>query len=295
MANSGCRSSEPAAQPPSHQLSLEPDAADQRHDPPGRRPAACHCGRRPHDGRRSGDHRMLRPDRSGPRTSSPRCRIELVTAAARRSTPARGPRFPLPDDIFQLRVSLIDVEPLIWRRLLVAKDVTLPRLHPILQAAMGWTNSHLHQFRLGDVSFAEPHPDYEPGPIDYRNIRLNQIAPRRGSTCIYEYDFGDGWEHLLEVEDELPIDTVRDPVPRCLGGARACPPEDCGGPFGYAEFLEAIRNPKHPEHDHMLEWADPEFDPERFDPDRVNRGLARYATRPTLPPGRRDARRRSSS
>ncbi len=206
----------------------------------------------------------------------------------------RGPRFPLPDDVFQLRVSLIDVEPPVWRRLLVAQDVTLPRLHSILQAVMGWTNSHLHQFKVGDVCFAEPQNEFEPGPIDYRRIALNQIAPRRGSTCVYEYDFGDSWEHFIEVEDELPTDTVRGPVPRCLGGERACPPEDCGGPLGYAEFLEAIRNPQHPEHDDYLGRADAEFDPERFHVDRVNRALSRYSTRPRPAPRGGASRGRSS-
>jgi len=105
-------------------------------------------------------------------------------------------------DIFQLRVSLVDVDPPIWRRLLVPQDVALPRLHAILQVAMGWTDSHLHQFKVGELRFAEPDDEHEPGPIDYRRITLDQIAPRRGSTCIYEYDFGDSWDHLIEVEDE---------------------------------------------------------------------------------------------
>lgn len=203
------------------------------------------------------------------------------------------PRFSQPDDIFQVRVTLVDVEPPIWRRLLVPQGLTLPRLHAVLQVVMGWTNSHLYQFKVGDVCFAEPHEEFEPGPIDNRRITLNQIAPRRGLTCIYEYDFGDGWEHLIEVEDELPVETVAGQVPRCVGGTRACPPEDCGGPYGFAEFLQAIRNPDHPEHDGYLEWAGREFDPEAFDLEGVNRVLARYARRPRA--GRRasPARRRS--
>jgi len=206
---------------------------------------------------------------------------------------ARSLRFRQPDDIFQLRVSLIDIEPPIWRRLLVPQNLTLPRLHTLLQAVMGWTDSHLHQFKIGDVSFAEPHDEFEPASIDYRRVTLNQIAPRRGSTCIYEYDFGDSWDHLIEVEDELPAETVTGPLPRCLAGERACPPEDCGGPGGYAEFLEAVRDPSHPEHDGHLEWAGDDFDPERFDLDSVNRILARYAPRRKREPNARPARRRS--
>ncbi len=207
----------------------------------------------------------------------------------RPSRGAQGARFSLPDDVFQLRVSLIGIEPPIWRRLLVPQDVTLPRLHTILQVMMGWTNSHLHQFRVGDVTFAEPHDDFGPSPIDHRRVTLNQIAPRRGSTCTYEYDFGDGWNHLIEVEDELPAETVTTPVPRCLGGERACPPEDCGGPYGYADLLEAVADPKHPEHDTYLEWAEG-FDSERFDVDGVNRILEGFAPRkrePRVRPARR--------
>lgn len=189
-------------------------------------------------------------------------------------------RFPEPDDVFLLRVSLIGVKPAIWRRLLVPKDVLLPQLHPILQVAIGWTNSHLHRFMLGDVAFAEPSEEDElPGPIDYRRITLNQIALRRGSTCVYEYDFGDGWEHLIEVEEELPAKAVRIVVPACVAGERACPPEDCGGPYGYAELLKALRRPRHPEHESALEWAGRGFDPEAFDIVRVNDALARFAAR----------------
>jgi hypothetical protein len=119
-------------------------------------------------------------------------------------------RFRQPDDVFQLRVTLIDIAPPIWRRVLVPQDISLPNLHGILQAAMGWTDSHLHQFKVGDVHFAEPSDeDYEPVPIDYRRIALNQVTRHKGSTCIYEYDFGDGWEHLIELEDEVPADAGR--------------------------------------------------------------------------------------
>ncbi|MBI2323981.1 MAG: plasmid pRiA4b ORF-3 family protein [Chloroflexi bacterium] len=196
------------------------------------------------------------------------------------SQPARSLRSPQPDDVFQLRVSLMGINPPIWRRVLVPQDVTLPQLHVILQIVMGWTNSHLHQFKVGDVVFAEPHQEHEPGPIDYRRITLNQIAPRRGSTCVYEYDFGDSWDHLIAVADELPVETVSFPVPRCLEGERACPPEDCGGAYGYADLLRALRSPRHPEHDGSIEWLGPDFDPERFDLERVNDGLARFAPRP---------------
>ncbi|MBO0703413.1 MAG: plasmid pRiA4b ORF-3 family protein [Candidatus Dormibacteraeota bacterium] len=179
--------------------------------------------------------------------------------------------------MFQIKVSLLDVAPRIWRRLLVPQDVSMPRLHRILQLAMGWTDSHLHQFRVGELRFAEPDDEQlEPRPIDYRRIALNQLAPQRGSTCVYEYDFGDGWEHLIEVEEELPVETVSGAVPRCLAGERACPPEDCGGPGGYAEVLVALSDAGHPEHDQWCEWAGPAFDPAAFDMETINRALRRF-------------------
>lgn len=184
-------------------------------------------------------------------------------------------RFRQPDDVFQLRITLMDVEPPVWRRLLVPQDVNLPRLHAILQVTMGWTNSHLHQFKIGDVRFGEPDPDFDPlpQPIDYRGIRLNQIAPQQGSTCVYEYDFGDGWEHLIEIEDELPVASVRVPLPHCVDGERACPPEDCGGAAGYVRMLAILADREHEEHEDWRRWAGPDFDPAAFDGSKVNRLL----------------------
>lgn len=188
-------------------------------------------------------------------------------------------RFPLPDDVFQLRVELLGAEPAIWRRLLIDQAVLLPELHWILQAAMGWTNSHLHQFSVGEVRFGEPDEDFAPGPIDYRRISLNQILFHSGSTLVYEYDFGDSWQHLIELEDRLEHGSVTDPLPRCVDGARACPPEDSGGVYGYAELLEAIRDPDHPEHESYVAWAGGGFDPETFDVETANERLAAMAGR----------------
>ncbi|MGH9896638.1 MAG: plasmid pRiA4b ORF-3 family protein, partial [bacterium] len=156
-------------------------------------------------------------------------------------------------------------------------DVLLPALHTILQVAMGWTDSHLHQFSVADLRFAEPDNESDPTPIDYRSITLNQILPRSGATCVYEYDFGDSWEHLVEVEDELARETVADPLPRCVDGARACPPEDCGGMHGYELFLEAIGDQRHPEHDDYVRWVGGGFDPETFDIGAVNKKLPAVA------------------
>src|SRR5207248_4380518 len=111
--------------------------------------------------------------------------------------------------VFQLRISLIDIVPAIWRRVVIPQDVKLARLHEIIQITMGWSDRHLHQFKVGDARFAEPSgEDYEPLPIDYSDVSLNQITRYPGSRCVYEYDFGDSWEHLIEVEAQLPLDTV---------------------------------------------------------------------------------------
>ncbi len=167
--------------------------------------------------------------------------------------------------IYQIKVTLEGSKPPIWRRLLVPGDVTLAQLHDIIQIAMGWEGYHLHQFIVGDTYYGEPHPDYEPWleMRDERRVRLHQIAPREGMKFRYEYDFGDGWMHQILVEKILPPEPGK-VYPVCIKGKRACPPEDVGGIWGYYDFLEAIRNPEHPEHADYLEWIGGEFDPEAF-------------------------------
>jgi hypothetical protein len=178
-----------------------------------------------------------------------------------------------PTSVHQLKITLTDIRPPIWRRLQVSSSINLRRLHDVIQAAMGWTQSHLYQFQVGDVEFGEP--DDEVGmPIrSAKSTSLRKIAPEPGAVFSYEYDFGDSWQHRIEVEKVLPPEPgVR--YPRCLTGKRACPPEDVGGIWGYAEFLQAIRDLKHPEHTELLEWAGGAFDPEAFDLQAVNEQLA---------------------
>jgi hypothetical protein len=169
--------------------------------------------------------------------------------------------------IYQLKITLKYIRPPIWRRVEVPDDVTLDELHLILQAAMGWTNSHLHQFRVGKIYYGEPSIDEfsDLNLKDESKARLNKVLSRPKQKMIYEYDFGDGWEHEILLEKILPRDSTAK-YPRCLGGARACPPEDCGGTGGYVNFLEAISDPDHEEHDEYLDWIGGEFDPEKFDP-----------------------------
>ena len=179
------------------------------------------------------------------------------------------------NDIYQLKVTLKHSKPPIWRRIQVQGDTRLDQLHRILQTVMGWWDAHLHQFIVGGNTYGVPDPDYGGWGLemlDERKTRLHQLVPGEKFKFIYEYDFGDSWEHELLVEKILsPEKGVT--YPRCLKGKRACPPEDVGGVWGYDDFLEAIQDPNHPEHLDYLEWAGEDFDPEAFDLDTVNEAL----------------------
>jgi hypothetical protein len=173
--------------------------------------------------------------------------------------------------IYQLKVTLRDLRPPVWRRLQVPGDVTLTRLHYLIQIAMGWTNSHLHQFQVGGEYYSDPTFELEEA-LSERRAKLQQVAPDEKSKFRYTYDFGDSWEHEILVEKILPPEPDVQ-YPRCVAGARACPPEDSGGVWGYADMVKAIADPKHPERADYLEWLGGEFDPEAFDIEEVNRSL----------------------
>jgi hypothetical protein len=174
--------------------------------------------------------------------------------------------------IYQLKITLKDSKPPIWRRLQVEDDTTLYKLHQILQIAMGWTNSHLHQFIADGVYYGEPDPEYGFDMVNEKRSRLKEIVRNVKAKCIYEYDFGDGWDHEIVLEKILEPE-ANERYPRCLTGKRHCPPEDIGGVWGYRTFLEAIGDADHPEHDEYLEWVGDAFDPEAFDVEEVNREL----------------------
>lgn len=173
-----------------------------------------------------------------------------------------------PNTVFQFKITLIDSKPPIWRRIQVA-DCTLDKLHEHIQTAMGWTNSHLHRFEIGEKQYADPmlmEEDMEEFRyLDSTRTRISKILPKDGKrfSFKYEYDFGDCWEHEILFEG-CPLKTPGMKYPLCLEGERACPPEDCGGMSGYYKFVKAIKNPRHREHARMLEWSG-DFDPERFD------------------------------
>ena len=177
--------------------------------------------------------------------------------------------------IYQIKVTLEGSKPPIWRRLLVRSDITLGDLHTIIQAAMGWWDYHLHQFTVGETYFGVPHPDFDSymEMHDEEEVTLGQVAPREGLKVRYEYDFGDSWLHQVLVEKVLPPEPSQS-YPVCIKGRRACPPEDVGGMWGYYDFLDAIQDPEHEEHESYLEWIGGEFDPEAFDLDEVNETLS---------------------
>jgi len=182
------------------------------------------------------------------------------------------------DRVYQFRITLKGIKPPIWRRIQVPETYTFWDLHVAIQDAMGWEDYHLHEFEIRHPSTGEkvrigtPHEEDEffgREVISEHEQKISDWFSMENSVAEYTYDFGDNWEHEIRLEEILPRDRgVEYPV--CIAGERACPPEDCGGVWGYEEFLEAIRNPEHEEHEEMLEWIGGEFDPEHFDPREVS-------------------------
>lgn len=179
--------------------------------------------------------------------------------------------------IYQLKITLKDIRPPIWRRVQVESSTKLSQLHLMIQAAMGWYNCHLHQFSIEGIDYGEPHSDYGLDMQDERKVKLSSVIKSEKAKFFYIYDFGDSWEHSILVEKILPLDP-KVSYPLCIKAKRACPPEDCGGTWGYIEFLEAIKNPTHPEHESFLEWVEGSFDSEFCDLQEINQRLAEFET-----------------
>ncbi len=190
----------------------------------------------------------------------------VIAFPGQRTTSDPAPRPSKGGSVFQPKVTLLDTEPPIWRRVLVDGCATLDQVHEVIQAAFGWWNYHLHEFEVGPKRYGIPDPDDDWGepPRDERRTHLDAIA-RVGSSLRYTYDFGDGWDHRIVVEKILPA-TTASAVPACIDGRRACPPEDCGGTWGYRELVMILADSAHPEHHERLEWLGRPFDPESFDP-----------------------------
>ena len=172
--------------------------------------------------------------------------------------------------MYQIKITLVGSKPPIWRRLIVKDNIRLDQLHSVFQIAMGWLNYHLHQYRVGGSYIGMPDPDFD--VIDERKVYLQDIISNPKEYFFYEYDFGDGWKHKIVLEKILPLN-FSESSPAVIKGKKACPPEDCGGIWGYSDFLDAIQDPKHEEHESMLDWIDGEFDPDEFDMDLINKKL----------------------
>jgi hypothetical protein len=179
--------------------------------------------------------------------------------------------------VLQLRVSLVDVRPVIWRRVLVPGGARLPRFHRVLQAAMGWTDSHLHQFRIGEALWGMHFDDW---PEEEQDEAAVTVAGAVGGVrrFFYDYDFGDDWNHEVVVEDLWRGPRgLKHAV--CVDGQRACPPEDVGGPPGYEDFVRVLADSSDEEHEHMVAWSGGGFDPEAFSVIDTNIALQRVAAR----------------
>ncbi len=171
----------------------------------------------------------------------------------------------------QFKVTLRGIHPPIWRRIQVWEDATLAQLHRALQVVMGWENCHLHEFRVGLKIYGVPDLDDERKLIDVKRTRIHDAVQNVGTAFEYVYDFGDYWQHDLLLEAILQPDPDAS-CPRCIAGERNCPPEDVGGSGGYENYLAALADPEHEEHEDMIAWRGP-FDPEAFSLDEINRQL----------------------
>lgn len=189
--------------------------------------------------------------------------------------------------LYQLKITLEEIKPPIWRRVLVPTGITFYKLHKIIQATFGWQDYHLFDFDFGDVVVLIPDPDYLPGELhggarelNAKRTKIDGLLVER-KKCIYTYDFGDNWRHKVILEKILPAEEGRR-YPLCIAGARHRPPEDVGGVSGYEEFLRIISDPEHPEHSAYQVWAEKDTDGRKFDPEyfnikEVNQALARLA------------------
>ncbi len=192
--------------------------------------------------------------------------------------------------IARLKVTLDDVEPKVLRRIEVPADIKLDRLHLTLQAALGWTNSHLYEIRAKDVGFGFLDPDGSDGLLDARKARLIDVLEDAGiKTLRYLYDFGDGWEHTIKIE-RLTDPEPNVAYPRLIEAAGRCPPEDVGGPWGYGDLIEALQDPGHERHAEMREWVGEEFDPQQFDAEALKADVAALAKRWSKKPASKKAR-----
>ena len=192
---------------------------------------------------------------------------QLAAAGLHSPTPVVAP-----PAVYQFTITLAEITPPIWRRFLISNQVTLRRLHNLIQIVCGWRNCHLHRFEIAGTEYGRPDPLEDMHLVGDTRVTLAKLPLTPGTRFRYEYDFGDSWEHELLLEEVLPAEDA--PVhPVCLGGERGFPLEDSGGVDGYYDTLRALRMPDHPDHRSLCAWAGPGYDPEGFDLEAVNRRL----------------------
>jgi len=182
--------------------------------------------------------------------------------------------------VHQLRISLNGSEPEIWRSFKINSDSTFEDLHIVIQVVMGWENYHLYEFKNKDYTIGiEPEEAFfsDEDLIPADTIKIIDVLPRKRSNIIYSYDFGDSWEHKILVEEIFKDEVIISPI--CISGEMNCPPEDCGGIWGYTDLLEVIKDKKHPDHVGMLEWLGGSFDPKFFNLSDVNKLLSKVKTK----------------
>jgi hypothetical protein len=178
--------------------------------------------------------------------------------------------------VYELEIVLLGIKPRIWRRFVVSGNLSLAHLHDVIQAVMGWSDLHLHEFSVGEKRFGNPDPDFDMGQsiIDEREALISGVLKGPGFQFLYRYDLGDNWEHSLEVVSAItPYLGMR--LPTCLAGQRACPPENCGGSPFYGDLVTSFRDSDHEQHSDSLEWLGAGFDPEQFDLAAINNRLER--------------------
>jgi hypothetical protein len=192
-------------------------------------------------------------------------------------------------DIACLKITLDDVEPKVVRRVEVPLSIRLDRLHAALQAALGWTNGHLWEFRIGETGWGLPDKDWGDGPNDASKTTLIGVIKDTGAKRLaYLYDFGDGWEHTIKIEYIVAPEPGAS-YPKLVEATGRCPPEDVGGPPGYEEFLEAVADPNHERHAEIKEWFHADFDPKVVNVAIIKQELAALAKRWSRPPRKRKA------
>jgi len=181
--------------------------------------------------------------------------------------------------VYQIQISLTNSKPEIWRKILVQPNLSLANFHMTIQIVMGWDNSHLHQFIKNKTFYTRKMEDDmtwgDLNNVDYKGLKISDLLKNENDKIDYEYDFGDSWHHDIVLEKILDT-SEKTKYPTCIDGKLACPPEDCGGIWGYSDLLKVLNNPGHKDYADLLDWLDGEFDPNYFNIEKTNLNLKRF-------------------